>query len=268
MGARRGAGGTPRTERETAEAGPPRATRPPPARPPRPAPRLPLPVRRARPPPAQAERRCTAPDRATDLRTLPLFHATTSIGFRRDLFAAAGIDPARIKTWDQLAESAAALTVTKDGRVESWGFGTPISTERTGGTTAITFMLQAAGPIWEDCKPRYAGPVGQRAVQSHIDMITKLRAMPREVISNHTDDITDQFIAGRYAMAVIPFARYEHIARTARWDGENLGILPWPNWTADRPGPQQAQGCTPPVGRRFKSIGKAVGLRVGSLQRR
>lgn len=173
---------------------------------------------------------------------VPLFHATTSIGFRRDLFTAAGIDPARIRTWDQLAEAAVALTAIRDGRVETWGFGTPLSTERTGGTTAITFMLQAAGPIWENCRPRYAGPAGQRAVQWHIDMITRLRAMPREVISNHTDDITDQFIAGRYAMAVIPFARYEHIARTARWGGENLGVLPWPNWTEDRPGPQQVQG--------------------------
>ncbi len=173
---------------------------------------------------------------------VPLFHATTSIAYRRDLFEAHGIDAEAIRTWDQLAEVATKLTIRRDGRVETWGFGTPLSTERTGGTTAFTAMMAAGGAIWENCRPRYAGANGQRAVQWHVDMIARHEAMPREVIASHTDDITDQFIAGRFAIAVVPFARYEQITRNARWGGRNLGILPWPNWTPDRAGPQQVQG--------------------------
>ena len=189
---------------------------------------------------------------------VPLFHATTSIAFRRDLFAAQNIDPASIKTWDQLAEAAKKLTVTKDGRVDVWGFGTPLSTERTGGTTAFTAMMLGGGPVWDGCKPLYAKENGQKSVQWHVDLIAKHNAMPREVVSNNADDITDQFTGGRYAMAVIPFARYEIIAKNARWGGQNLGILPWPNWTSDKPGPQQVQGWWAGIWSRSRRIPEAA----------
>lgn len=189
---------------------------------------------------------------------VPLFHATTSIAYRRDLFEQQNVDPEAIRTWDQLAEAARRLTIRRDGRVEVWGFGTPLSTERTGGTTAFTAMMTAGGGVWEGCRPRYANANGQRAVQWHVDMVNRHQAMPREVIANHTDDITDQFIAGRFAMAVIPFARYEQIARTARWGGQNLGILPWPNWTAERAGPQQVQGWWAAVWSRSRRVNEAA----------
>ena len=59
---------------------------------------------------------------------VPLFHATTSLFYRKDLLKAAGIDPASIKTWDQLAEAAKKLTLDtdKDGRIDVYGFGTPL----------------------------------------------------------------------------------------------------------------------------------------------
>jgi multiple sugar transport system substrate-binding protein len=175
---------------------------------------------------------------------VPLFHATTSLFYRKDQFKEAGIDPATIKTWDQLVDAAKKLTrdVDKDGRVDVWGFGTPLSTERTGGTTAFTTMLVAGGKVWENCKPNYAGDVGVRAVQLHVDMINKHNVMPKEVIANHVDDIADQFIAGRYAIATMPFARYSQVQAQAKWGGDNLGVLPWPAWTADKVGPQQVQG--------------------------
>ncbi|MET0204369.1 MAG: extracellular solute-binding protein, partial [Casimicrobiaceae bacterium] len=176
---------------------------------------------------------------------VPLFHATTSLFYRKDLLKAAGIDPASIKTWDQLAEAAKKLTLDtdKDGRIDVYGFGTPLSTERTGGTTAFTVMLVGGGKPWTaSCKANYADDVGVRAVQWHVDMIGKHNAMPKEIIANHVDDVADQFTAGRYAIAVMPFARYSQVASQAKWGGDNLGILPWPNWTADKPGPQQVQG--------------------------
>jgi multiple sugar transport system substrate-binding protein len=176
---------------------------------------------------------------------VPLFHATTSIFYRKDLFRAAGIDPASIKTWDQLAEAAKKLTSTPDasGRVNVWGFGTPLSTERTGGTTAFSAMMYAGEGMWEArCRPLYTRPTGLRSLQWHTDMIETHRAMPREVIANHVDDIVDQFTAGRYAMAVMPFARFDNVRSQARWNGEELAILPWPNWTTDKVGPQQVQG--------------------------
>ncbi|MBK9703159.1 MAG: hypothetical protein IPO75_06670 [Betaproteobacteria bacterium] len=104
----------------------------------------------------------------------------------------------------------------KDGRVDIWGFGTPLSTERTGGTTAFTSMLVAGGKVWENCKPNYASDNGIRAVQLHVDMINKFNVMPKEAITNHADDIVDQFIAGRYAIATLPFARYSQVQAQAK----------------------------------------------------
>jgi multiple sugar transport system substrate-binding protein len=175
---------------------------------------------------------------------VPLFHATTSIFYRKDLLAAAGIDPKSIKTWDQLADAAKKLTSSKDagGRVDVWGFGTPLSTERTGGTTAFSAMMFAGEGMWKDCKPLYSSPTGLRSLQWHVDLIAKAGAMPRETIANHVDDVVDQFTAGRYAMAVMPFARFENVRAQAKWDGQQLAILPWPNWMADKAGPQQVQG--------------------------
>jgi multiple sugar transport system substrate-binding protein len=73
-------------------------------------------------------------------------------------------------------------------------------------------------------------------------MINKYNVMPKEVIANHVDDIADQFIAGRYAIATMPFARYSQVQAQAKWGADNLGVLPWPAWTADKVGPQQVQG--------------------------
>ena len=190
---------------------------------------------------------------------VPLFHATTSLFYRKDQFKEAGIDPASIKTWDQLVEAAKKLTRDndKDGRVDIWGFGTPLSTERTGGTTAFTTMLVAGGKVWDNCKPNYSGDVGVRAVQLHVDMINKHNVMPKEVIANHVDDIADQFIAGRYAIATMPFARYSQVQAQAKWGGDNLGVLPWPAWTADKAGPQQVQGWWAAVWSKSKNAKQA-----------
>lgn len=175
---------------------------------------------------------------------VPLFHASTSLFYRKDLFAAAGIKAEDIRTWDDLAEAAKKLTVDKDkdGRIDIWGFGTPLSTERTGGTTAFTTLFASAGSMWVNCKAQYNTDLGRRALMWHVDLIEKHKAMPREAISNTADDVIDQFLAGRYAIAVMPFARFDSVRKDATWDGNQLAILPWPNWTRDRLGPQQVQG--------------------------
>jgi multiple sugar transport system substrate-binding protein len=190
---------------------------------------------------------------------VPLFHATTSLFYRKDLFKEAGVDPASIKTWDDLVEAAKKLTrdADKDGRVDVWGFGTPLSTERTGGTTAFTTMLVAAGKVWDNCKPNYANDAGVRAVQLHVDMINKYKVMPKEAIANNVDDVVDQFVAGRYAIATMPFARYAQVGKQAKWGADNLGVLPWPAWTADKVGPQQVQGWWAAVWSRSKNAKEA-----------
>ncbi|HSI39019.1 MAG TPA: sugar ABC transporter substrate-binding protein [Xanthobacteraceae bacterium] len=179
---------------------------------------------------------------------VPLFPATATIFYRRDLFAAAGIDPASLKTWDELTAAAKKLTrdTNGDGNPDVWGIGAPLSVERTAGTTALVPMMQSGqSEVWDGaaCKPHYATPAGERAVRTHAGWINADKVMPREALVNNTDDILEQFAAGRFAMVIAPFARFENAAKTATWDGAaNLAVMPWPTWDGERSGPQIVTG--------------------------
>jgi multiple sugar transport system substrate-binding protein len=177
---------------------------------------------------------------------VPLFPGTTTLFYRKDLFAAEGIDPATLKTWDDLTAAARKLTkdTNGDGTPDLWGLSTPLSAERTGGVTAMIPMIQAAqADIWPECKPAYDTEAGRRALQTHVDWIKKDKILSQEALAANSDDIMEQFVAGRAAMAVGPFARFETTAKNATWDGAaNLGILPWPTWDGKSTGPQAVTG--------------------------
>lgn len=176
---------------------------------------------------------------------VPLFMASTSILYRRDLFKAAGVDPDGIRTWDDLTAAAQKVMVRSGDRVDVWGFGTALTTERVGGTTAISSMLQSGPtPPWspETCTASYATPVGVRMVETHVDWINKHKVMPQGVIATTAEDLLDQFVAGRYAMMVAATARVDAVRKMVKFGGEHIGVLRWPTWTPDQPSPQQVQG--------------------------
>ena len=56
--------------------------------------------------------------------------------------------------------------------------------------------------IFNNCRASFATEAGARALRYTADLITRLRVTPQEALTYHVDDITDQFVAGRYAMAV------------------------------------------------------------------
>ena len=177
---------------------------------------------------------------------VPLFQGSTVLYYRKDLLKAAGIDPAAIKTWDQFTEAAKKLTrdVNGDGVIDVWGFGTPLSAERTGGTTSILSMLIGAqGEAWDaQCRPRYATDGGAKVIRLHADWITKHKIMPREALVNNIDATLDLFSAGKYAMSIGPIFQYTKIKNDATWDKAQLGVMPWPHWTPEKPGPQWVSG--------------------------
>lgn len=171
---------------------------------------------------------------------VPLFHATEAIFYRKDLFDAAGIDPATLKTWDAFA--VAAKKLTKDGVS---GFGTPLSTEKAGGTQVQASMIVAGqGDAWDRdaCKARYATDIGTKATQWVADLISRDRVMPKEALVATSDDIMDQFSAGRYASVLAPFARFSKAKKEATWDSSQLRVLRFPNFTADKPGSHRVAG--------------------------
>ncbi len=178
---------------------------------------------------------------------VPMFHAGEVIFYRKDLLAAAGIDPASLTSWDAVTEAAKKLTkdANGDGRPEVWGFGTPLATDKLGGTTALgTMIVDGNGRAWdgEKCVAEYANEGGVRAIQLHADWIKAHKVMPEDTLVTNTDDLTDQFNAGRYAMIVGAFARYSNIQASATWGKDQLGVLPWPSWDGKQSGPARVAG--------------------------
>lgn len=178
---------------------------------------------------------------------VPMFNAGELVFYRKDLLAEAGVDPARIRTWDDLTAAAGKLTKDKtgDGRIDVWGFGTPLATDKVGGTTAIaTMIVDGNRKAWDEagCKALYANEAGVRTVKLHADWIKTHKVMPEEALVTNTDDLSDQFSAGRYAMIVAPFARYSNVQKDATWDKSQLEVLAWPSWQGDTSGPSRVAG--------------------------
>jgi ABC-type nitrate/sulfonate/bicarbonate transport system ATPase subunit len=72
--------------------------------------------------------------------------------------------------------------------------------------------------------------------------LSNLDVTPREALSLNVDDITDQFAAGRYAMAISSSLRMSGLQRTATFNKDDIGILPWPSGTADGAAPMPVSG--------------------------
>lgn len=170
---------------------------------------------------------------------VPLFHGTEAIFYRKDLFDAVGVDMTKVKTWDAFLD--AAKKVTKDG---VWGFGTPLAANNPGAELQSTMIVSAQGDAWDrdKCRATYATTEGMRAINWVADLITKNKVMPKEALVATSDDIHDQFSAGRYAAILGAFARFSKAQDEATWDKTQLHILPFPNVTADKPGSHRVAG--------------------------
>lgn len=176
------------------------------------------------------------------LVALPLFHGASVIYYRKDLLKQAGINPATLKTWDALRDAARKLTVVKDGRTETWGLGMPLAPLKTESTPALIGMLDQPANIYAGCKANYATETGAKALAYTASLLTDAKVTPMEALVNNVDDVTDQFIAGRYAMAITSNLRYSVIAKNAKFGAENIGIINWPSWIGQKPGAMPVSG--------------------------
>ncbi|CAH1693722.1 Carbohydrate ABC transporter substrate-binding protein (CUT1 family) [Hyphomicrobiales bacterium] len=178
------------------------------------------------------------------LMAMPLFHGASVIYYRKDLLKAAGIDPASLTSWDALAAAAKKLTTDKDGdgRVDVWGFGMPLAAIKTESTPVLIGMLDQEGGPFNACKANYATPEGIKSLTFTADLITKDKVTPQEALVQNVDDITEQFTAGRYAMAITSNLRFSVIAKAAAFGGDNIGIIAWPSWSGKKPAPMPVSG--------------------------
>ena len=175
---------------------------------------------------------------------LPLFHGASVIYYRKDMLAEAGIDPTTLTTWDALRAAAEKLTVDKDkdGRMDVWGFGMPLAPLKTESTPVLIGMLADGSKVFEGCTAHYNTEPGKRAIEFTAGLVTDARVTPQDALVLNVDDITDQMIAGRYAIAISSSLRYSTIAAKSDFGAEKLGILPWPTWDGKGSAPMPVSG--------------------------
>ena len=175
---------------------------------------------------------------------LPIMALSIVMFGRRDLFREAGLDPAGMKTWDDLATYAARMQKSEAGRVERWGVGLALSTDRTSMSFAANALMGSQGGklFGERCAPLLANEHGVRAVLMEADLIRRHKVASPESFAFTLDDSIEQFIGGRVALTSSGNGRFGNIVDRASWGASELMILPWPSFDATRPGPQYMSG--------------------------
>lgn len=175
---------------------------------------------------------------------VPIMALSIVLFYRKDLMREAGIDPASIKTWDDLAAAAAKMQRRDGANVARWGVGMHLSTDKTTMSFGANALVASQnGKLFGDkCKPMLANDNGVRALNMQADFIRKYKVASQESFAYTLDDVLDQFIAGKVAMASGGNGRFGNVAEKASWDGKQLGMLPWPSFDGVKPGPQIMSG--------------------------
>lgn len=176
---------------------------------------------------------------------LPLFNGGSMIYYRKDLLKEAGIDPASLTTWDAILEAAKKLTKDNDndGRVDVWGFGMPLAPLKTESSPVYISLLEQPAALYTgECEIKLSSDLGVKGITYTADLITKHKVTPQDALVINVDDVTDQFIAGRYAISIGSMLRYSVIKGKAAFGADNFDIIKWPSWTGEKPGATPLSG--------------------------
>jgi multiple sugar transport system substrate-binding protein len=151
-----------------------------------------------------------------------------AIVYRADLLKAAGIDPASIKTWDDLRAAAEKLTVKNaSGQVTRWGFAQGFSEQQADPHMMIPHLLGEGEQLFKpDGKANFASPAGVAAMTFATDLVTKHKVAPPQAATWTVDDLFEQFSSDRVAMIQGPSVRVSTLQ--AKLGKENVGLMLWP----------------------------------------
>lgn len=154
--------------------------------------------------------------------------------YRKDLFAAANIDPNSLTTWPLFIE-AAKKVMERDaaGNVTRWGFGQGWSEAQPDPQLVVTYLLAKQGTLFDESgRAKFATPAGVEALTMMTDMVTRYQISPRQVVSWTVDDVIEQFSAGRVAIASGASVRFSGLL--ARMGADKIGFMLLPG-VGDKP---------------------------------
>lgn len=161
--------------------------------------------------------------------------------YRKDFFAEAGINPADIKTWDDLRAAIEKLTV-KDasGTVTRYGFSAQYSSQQADVSPIIPYMLDAGQqPFHSDGKANFANDAAVEGANYLISMIRD--GFSPEQASNWTgDDLIEQFASDRVAIIFIGAVRVPSMQ--SKVGDDKVGVMLLPSKDGTKHSPSVVQG--------------------------
>ena len=173
-----------------------------------------------------------------------IVHSRSSVGqfYRADLFKEAGIDPKSLTTWDKFIAAAQKLMVRDaNGNVTRWGFGQTFTIEGANSSVLFNVLLDKQKQIFDDKgRATWATPAGVEGLTLQTDMVRKHKITPDGAVNTKSDDLYDQFNAGRIAIIRGASARLPN-AMTAL-GAEKVGYLSTPSFTEGKYSPTEAVG--------------------------
>jgi len=165
-------------------------------------------------------------------------HSYTIMGIhaRADWLKEAGIAPDSIKTWADLEDAAARLTVRNGDTVERWGFCQHFGMAKVDPGILLASMLAGETPAFApDGTATWATPEAVAGLERSVKLIRD-GVSPPDAANWNNDDMYDQFAAGRCAMATGTAVRVPKMQEAV--GAENVAFLPYPSDDPSRPSPQ------------------------------
>lgn len=159
------------------------------------------------------------------------------IMYRTDILAAAGIDPADIRTWDDLTEAAQTLT---DSDNNTWGLGQAFGTSFADPQILAAHMMETEGAMFgDDGTPLWNTDSGVRAMDFQKSLITD-GATSADAVRLTAEDLYELFSAGQVAMINAASARVPTMQTQV--GAENVGFMHYPSEDGETPAPGNLAG--------------------------
>ncbi|MBZ2195530.1 ABC transporter substrate-binding protein [Occultella gossypii] len=147
------------------------------------------------------------------------------IMYRTDLLAEAGVDPAQIRTWDDLTAAAQQLTAPDENR---WGLGQAFGTSFADPQILSARLVETQGSMFgDDGVPMWGTDEAVEAIEFQAAFVTESQVTPPDAVRLTAEDLYELFSAGQVAM--INAASVRVPAMQEQVGTENVGFMHYPS---------------------------------------
>ncbi len=153
--------------------------------------------------------------------------------YRTDYFAEAGIDPASIRTWDDLVAAAATLTRPEENR---WGLGQAFSTSFADPQILTAKLLEEQRGLFDDDgSAMLANEAGADALEFQASLIEDEGVTSEDAVRLTAEDLYELFSSGQLAMMNAASVRVPEMQE--QLGAENVGFMHYPSEDGNTPAP-------------------------------